>query len=128
MGDENYGLALCLELVHLVAALFLEGFIAYGEDFVYKEGVRVGVDGCGKTQPQVHAGGEIFQLHVFEFLELGEVEDFVVYPVHLFSAQAQDGGVNVNVFLSCKFRLKANTQLEEGGDLAVQANRAAVRV
>jgi acyl dehydratase len=30
MGDENYGLTFCLELVHLVLAPFLEGFIAHG--------------------------------------------------------------------------------------------------
>ena len=33
VGDENYGLALSFELVHLVPALFPEGFIAHGEDF-----------------------------------------------------------------------------------------------
>src|SRR4030042_4898703 len=75
MGDENYGLALSLELVHLVPALFLEGFSAHGEDLVYKHGVGVGVDSGGKSQPQVHAGGEVLELHVFEFPELGKLED-----------------------------------------------------
>ena len=48
MGDEDYSLALGLELVHLVPALFLEGFIANGKGLVYEQGVGNGVNSRGK--------------------------------------------------------------------------------
>jgi len=128
MGDEDDGPALAAELFYFGKALFLEGFIAHRQDLVHEHDIGVGMDGGGEGKAKVHAGGIVLELHVLEFFEFGEVEDVVVDFVHLLSAHAEDGGIDIDIVPGGELRLEANAELEEGGDPAVDSDCAPVRV
>jgi len=128
MGDEDDGPALAAELFYFGKALFLEGFIAHRQHLVHEHDIGVGMDGSGEGEAKVHAGGIVFELHVLELFEFGEVEDVVIYPVHLLLAHAEDGGVDIDVLSGGELGLEADAELEEGGDPAVDGDRAFVGV
>jgi len=128
MRDNDDGFALLLEISDPGVAFFLEGLIAHGQNFVDEDDIGLAVDGRGEGQPEVHAGGEILELHVLELFQLGKLEDVIIDGIGLPAAHAQDGGVDEDVLRRRQLGLEAHAQLQERSNLAIQGYRAAVGV
>ena len=82
VGDQDGGGAAVNDFFHFFLALFSEGAVAHREYLVQNEDVRIDQTGDGKGQAGLHAGRELFEGAVLEFLELGKVDDLVVSAVH----------------------------------------------
>ena len=128
MRDDDDGFALLLEIPDPDVAFFLEGLIAHGQHLVDEDDIGLAVDGRGEGQPEVHAGGEILELHVLELLQLGKFEDVIIDGIGLPAAHAQDGGIDEDVLRRRQLGLEAHAQLQEGGNLTIHDYRAAVGV
>src|SRR5262249_275029 len=72
MGDEDDGAAGAGDVAHFAEALFLEVYIADGEDFVDEEDFQLEMSGDGESQADVHSGRVVLDGRVNEFFEFGE--------------------------------------------------------
>ena len=124
VGDQDGGSAAVDDLLHFVLALFSERAVSYGEHLVQNQDVRVDQAGDGEGQAGLHAGGELFEGAVLEFLELGKVDDLVVGVVHELPGVAQHGPPEVGVLPDGQVPVKAAAQLQQGGDGALPADEA----
>ena len=74
VGDEDDRAVGVANLVEDVGALLLEGGVADREDLVDQEDLGVGLDHHREGEPDQHPRRVVLQLHVDEFLQLGELE------------------------------------------------------
>ena len=79
----------------------------------------MGADSDRKGEADLHTGGVVFELLVLEGGELGKVPDVVVHGFHLVIAEAEEGAVHVDVFAAGEFGIKADAELDEGDEGAV---------
>jgi hypothetical protein len=72
MRDQNDGLAHLLVAGEFAEAFGLEVGVADRQDFVHEQDLAIGMDGHGEGQPDLHAGGIILYLLVYESLSSSE--------------------------------------------------------
>lgn len=121
MSDEDHGL-LAMEASEVIVAFLLELSIADGENFIEDENVTLSTDGDRESEANLHAGRVIFELGVHEGFELSEADDFVVHGVHFFMRKAEEGAVEIDVLAAGKLRIEADTELDEGDEIAINFN------
>ncbi len=97
MRDEDDRPALGLEPPDPVETLALERLVADGEHLIDEQDLRIGVDGDGEGEPDVHAGRIEFHLSVDEFVDAGEIDDRIEVPFGLLSGEAEDRPVEKDV-------------------------------
>ena len=56
--------------------------------------------------------------------DIGEGRDFCEASIGFFTGEAEDGGVEVDVLTTSKFWVKAASEFEQGGDAAMDCDRA----
>src|SRR6266566_1797602 len=88
MGDEDDGATGAGNVPHLAQAFFLEIDVAYGENFVDEEDLRLEVGSDGEGQADVHSGRIMLHRRVDELFKLGEGDDFVELAADLALAHA----------------------------------------
>lgn len=118
MSDEDHGL-LAMEASEVIVAFLLELSVADGENFIENENVALSADGDRESEANLHAGRVIFELGVHEGLELSEADDFVVHGVHFFMRKAEESAIEIDIFTAGKLRVKADTELDEGDEVAI---------
>ena len=127
VGDEEDRAALGLEPLHAVHALALERLVADRQHLVDEHDVGRHVDGDGEGEPGEHARRVVLDLEVDELGDLGEVDDLVEDGVDLGGGEAEDRAVQVDVLAAGEVGVEAGAELEQGGDAAPGADRAARR-
>jgi len=115
-------------LVNFSAAFLLEGLVADCENFIDEENVRVGLNCGGKRKAYSHPGGKILQLHVLKAFQLGKIEDLFVFRCDHPFCEAHDGAVEIDVLFCGEVWVEPDAKFEEGGDLSVHLDGAAVWV
>ena len=116
MADEQQCEAVVEHAAHAGHAFGLEQGVADGEGFVDDEDVGVDVDDDGKGQADVHAAGVGFDGLVDKRADVGKGDDVVEAFGDFALAQAQDGGVDGDVFTPGEFGVEAGAQLQQCGD------------
>ncbi len=124
MRDKDDRLALLLERADLVHALALERLIADGENFVNEEHLGVDVHGNRERETHVHAGRIELHLGVDELADPRELDDVVEGGIRLLARQAEDGGVQVDVFAAGQVFVEARAELEECSETSAAENGA----
>ena len=124
MADEQQGLAAFLEVADAVEALELEGQVAHGEDFVHEQDVGIDLDGDGEAEADVHAAGVVLDGHVDEVAQFGEIDDAVEFFPHVLARDAQQRGVEIDVFAAAELGMEARAELEQRGNAALDAHVA----
>ena len=119
MADENDGAAVAGYVTHFAQAFFLEGGVAYGQDFVYQEDFGLEVGCYGEGQAHLHAAAVMLERGVQEALDFGEGHDFVEFAVYFGFAHAENGAAHVDVFAAGEFGMKAGADFEEAADASV---------
>ena len=119
VGDEEDGHAFGAEFMHLSHAALAEVDVADGECFVDEEDLRVDVDGDGEGEADGHAAGVGFDGLIDEVADFSEGFDFGVAGVDLGGAEAEDGGVEIDVLATGEFGVEAGAQFEQCSDASV---------
>ena len=128
VGHEHDRLPPPVELADLVQALAGEGLVAHGQDLVDEEHVGVDVDRDREAQAHVHPRRVRLDGGVDELAQLGEIDDLVEALVHLPPGEAEHDPVDGHVLAAADLGMEAGAQLDEGGDAAGHAQRAARRL
>ena len=128
MGHEHDRPSAPPELPDLVQALAGERLVAHGEDLVDEEHVGVDVDGDREAEAHVHPGRVRLDGGVDELAQLGEVDDLVEALVHFPPREAEHDPVDGHVLAAADLGVEAGPQLDERGDAAGHAQRAARRL
>ena len=102
-----------LDLFQLLKAFLLKGRVTHCQDLVYQQHIRVHVDGHGKGQAHIHAGGIGPHGLVNEFLEFGEAHDIPQALVHFPAGESEDGGIGIDIFPSRHVRVEAGSQFDQ---------------
>ena len=116
VADEEQGEAVVEHAAHAGHAFGLEQGVADGEGFVDDEDVGVDVDDDGKGQADVHAAGVGFDGLVDKRADVGKGDDVVEAFGDFALAQAQDGGVDGDVFTPGEFGVEAGAELQQCGN------------
>lgn len=105
--DEEDRDAFGAEFVHLSHAALAEVDVTDGEGFVDEEDLGIDMDGHGEGEADGHAAGVGFDGLVDEVSDFGEGFNFGVAGVDLGGAEAEDGGVEIDVFATGEFGVEA---------------------
>src|SRR5882757_2036081 len=119
MRDEDDRASGAGDIAHLAEALFLEIYVADGQDFIDEENLRLEVSSDSEGQADVHAGGVVLYGGVNEFVEFGEGHDFIELALDFALAHAEDSAGEKRVFVAGQLRMKAGAHFEERPDAAV---------
>lgn len=77
------------------------------------------MDGDGEAEANLHAGGVVAEGDVNEFFEFGVVHDLLELGFDFFAGEAEEGGVEVDVFSSGEVGVESGAEFEEGAESAV---------
>ena len=113
--DDRAGLTEFAEEAH---ALLAEERIANGQGFVDHQDIGVHMGNHGKGQANDHAAGVGFDRLIEEGADVGEGGDLVKAGFRLLAREAQDTGIEQDVFAACEIGVKASAQFQECGDAA----------
>ncbi len=116
------------DVVHLTEALLLEVGIADREHFVDDQDFRLEVRCDRKRQADIHARAVSLHRRVEEFFALAERDDFVEFSRDFRAAHPEDGAVEIDVFASGQFRMKAGAHFEQRSNSAAQNRPALARL
>ena len=119
VADENDCATLPGNVTHFAEAFFLEGGVAYGQDFVYQKDFGLEVGGYGEGQAHLHAAAVVLERGVQEALDFGEGHDFVELSVYFGFAHAENGAAHVDIFAAGQFGVKAGADFEQAADASV---------
>ncbi len=75
--DDDYGLAVPLEVGEALEAFALERLVTDGQDLVDEEYVGLHVDGHREPEPHVHTGRVVLYRFVDELADPGKVDDVI---------------------------------------------------
>ena len=126
MCYKNNSFTLSSVVFKCVQTLLLKRGVPHREDFVHQEDVAVGVDGDSEGQAHLHAAGVVFELLVYEALQLGEAHDVVEFRVNLLACQAEHRRVQIHIVPPGKLWVKADAQLQKRRNPPVDRHTAAV--
>ncbi len=115
------------EAVDGARAFELEAGVADGERFVDDEDVGLHVGGDGEGEAHDHAAAVRFDRLIEEVTDLGEGGDGLDLGVDLGAGEAEDGGVEVDVFASRELGVEAGAEFEQGGDASLDRHYAGGR-
>ncbi len=124
VADHDDGGATMLQFAHAVEALELEGDVAHGQHFVEQQDLGLDMDGDREAQPHVHARRVELHRRIDEVAYLGELDDLVEALGDLFSGQAQQHAVHVDVFPTRHLLVEAHADAEQRGHPADDAHHA----
>src|SRR5262249_12256826 len=124
-GDDD-GLALALEVVHLLEPLPDERLIPNREHLVHQQYIRVDVHCDGEAESHVHARGVCSYGAVDEIFEPCEPDDFVETAQDLTLAEPQDDAADEDVLAARKFRMESGAKLDQRGDAAFGGDASSV--
>ena len=123
MRDEEDRLSPRGELLDRVEAAAREGLVAHREDLVDDEDLGVDVDRDREAEPHVHPRRVGLDRLVDELREPGELDDRRELPLDLAARQAEHDAVDDDVLAARDLRVEAGSELDEGRDLPVDAER-----
>jgi len=103
-------------------AFSLKSLIANSQDLIEHKDVTTSLDSNGEGQTDLHARRVVLQLLVHEVLKFGELDNVVVHLVDFRTREAEKRTVEVHIFASCEFRIKANAKFDKGNKLAINRN------
>lgn len=113
VGDEDEGFSFASEIGDARAAFALELFIADTEYFIDEEDVGVCVYGYGEAEAYVHTAGIGHDGVVDEFGDAAEGDDFVEDFIDFAAADAEEAGVEVDIFATGEHGVESGAELEE---------------
>jgi hypothetical protein len=128
MADEQDRAPLLGHLLDPPQALVLESDVADREDLVDDQDLRLQVGGDREGEPDVHPAGIVLDLRVEEPLDLGEGDDLVEFAVDLVLPHAENRAVQVDVLAARELEVEPGADLEQRGEPAANAGRAAARL
>gem|GEM_PF-3751746 len=106
--------ALIDEFGDFVEALFFEGDIAYGENFVQNQDVRLQMRRNSEPQSDGHSRTVVTNWHIDEFSNLSEIDDFLKFLINLGAGETQQCGPVENVLPAGKDWIETSAQLDKG--------------
>ena len=124
MGNKDDRPALLQHLVEGGMTLELKPRVTHRQGLVDDEDVRVDVYADGEREPEGHAARVGMDGLVDELLDAGIGDDGVKLCGDLGGGEAEDGGVEVDVFAAGEVGVEAAAEFEEGGDPAVDLHSA----
>src|SRR3954465_10633394 len=119
MGDAEHRLSGPAEFHDAIEALREELLVTYPEDLVDDEDVRVHVDRDGKGEAHAHPARIRPKRLIDELGNPGELNDAVEPPVDLLPAEAEQGGVDPDVFRPGEVRVEAGAEFEQRGNASL---------
>ena len=122
MRYEDDGLSLLFKVFQRLEAFLLEGDIAHSQGFIDEQDIRVNLGRDGKTQSDIHTSRIGLYRGVDKITNIRKGDDGIHLLVDLFSGQAQDGAIEVDVLPTGQFLLKASAQLQKSHCLAINVN------
>ena len=111
-------------IAHSAQAFLLELHITHRQDLVHDHDFGVQVGGYGEGQFYIHAAGIALDRGVDEFPNLGKLDDVLHFGVDLRFGHAQNRAVEVYILPAGHLGVKARTNLQHGGNPAVDADFA----
>ena len=118
VAGEEQGHAVVEHAPHAAHALELEQGVAHRQRFVDDQDLRVHMHRHRERQAHIHAAGVGFDGAVDEVANVGKGDDVFGPVVDLPGREAQDGGVDGEVFAASEFGVEACAQLQQGGNAA----------
>src|SRR5262249_21915797 len=94
---KNNGLILTAKFFHPLVALLLEFGIAYRQNLIHQQDIRINLHCDGKRQAHEHARRVLLDRAIDEFSQFSEVDDFLLTSGNFLSTQAQQQAVKHNV-------------------------------
>ena len=116
VADKDGGGPVPDDLHHLCFALFPEGAVPDGQDFIQDQDIRLQQAGDGESQPAFHAGGKVIEKIVLELLKFCESDDLIVFFVHKLTGITEKGAPQECVFPHGQAAVKTAAELQQGGD------------
>ena len=119
MGYHQDRGALLADLLHAAVALGLEKYVAYGQCLIHDQDLRLHIDGQGKCQTDEHTAGIGLHRLVDKISDIRKIQDFLKLCIHFLLGKAHHGAVHVDIFNSRVVHIETSTQLQKGGDHAI---------
>src|SRR4051812_25445749 len=113
--------------LHLPNAFLLEFRVAYRQDLVNDENVRLKVRRDRKCQTHIHAARVSLHRHVDELRHARELDYFIEFSADLRTAHAENGTVQENVLAPGKFGMETRTYFKQAGQPAANVDLPARR-
>ena len=107
MGDDHDGRAVRLDLLEFLEALRLEIDIAYAQDLINEQYIRIHVNGNGKGETHIHTGRIGSHRIVDKRFQFGEVDDGLQTCIDLLFAQPEDRGIGIDILSAAHIRVKS---------------------
>src|SRR5687767_4657160 len=113
MTDKQDSAAFAAYILHLAHAFFLELRITYRQYFVYHQ--YLGLEECGhcESQPELHAGAEVFEGGIDEPGYTCKIEDLIEFFPDLRFTNAKYTAIEKNILATGKFRMKACSNFQQ---------------
>src|ERR1019366_9454550 len=126
VAHQHDGLSLALVPAEGIEALLLEARVADRQHLIHDQQVGLGEDGDAEREADLHAGGEVLQLLLREVLELCEREYLVDLVTQLRAGESEHSPTEEDVLPSGQLGIEADAQLQERGELTVDAGVSGV--
>src|SRR5262249_8463772 len=112
MGDEDDSAASACDVAHFAEALFLEIYIAYGQNLVDEKDFGFEMGGDCEREADIHAAGVVLDRGFDEFLEFGEGDDFLELAADFFFAHTKNGAGEKSVFAAGELGMKTRADFK----------------
>src|SRR5882724_3283705 len=111
-------------IAHLTETFLLKRRVAYRQHFIYQK--NLGLEMCRDREgkPNVHAARVMFDRRVDELFNLGKSHYFVKLACDLGALHAEYRAVEIDVFATGQFRMKAGANLKQRANAAVNVGVA----
>src|SRR6056297_333511 len=109
-------------LAHFSQTLALKLSVTHCKDFIDDENFRVEMSGDGECQTHTHSAGIPFKRGVQKSFDARKFNNRIEVSVDLDSLHPENGTVEIDVFSSGQFGVKAGSHFEKAGDSTTDFN------
>ena len=119
VADKEHRAAFLGHIAHLAQALALEFGVPNGQDFIDHQDFGLQVGCHGKSQPQIHPAGIVFDRGIDELLYFGKGDHLIEFALDLTLFHPQDRPVEISVLTPGQLGVEAGADLQQRADPAV---------
>lgn len=122
---KDDGAALPAAFLEVSEAFFRKNKVPDSQHLVEKKNRRIHLHGNSKCQSHGHTAGVVLDLEFHKVAEFGEFDNALVAVADLHAVEAEDGGVEEDIFATGQLGVEPDTEFKHRRDAPVNSHLAA---
>src|SRR6267143_929589 len=124
---EHNGATALGDLAHFPKTFFLKLKIAHRQHLVHQQNFGLELSSHGEGQTHLHAGAEMLERRINEFIHLGERHNLIKFALDLTLAHAKNGPAQENVLATRELGMETCSDLKQAAHSPVNLGKTGCR-